>query len=476
MTDQEKMVMLWSRAGFGQPLAALQSRQRFNPNLHALLKAPEPAAIEPVSLEDYQAVNAKAMKAQGLGGQEIRLRQRSFRQRTAELGSAWIEEMIRSPHPLQEKMALFWHGHFATRADNPYFDQLLLQQFRVAGLGKFGTLLRAVAKSPGMLKFLNNQQNRKAHPNENFAREVMELFTLGRGNYTELDVKEAARAFTGWTFNEEGEFEIRQRQHDSGTKKFLGQEGAFGGDEILDLILKQEQTARFITRKIYRYFVNDIPDGARVNALAARFFRKDYDIGDLMEQIFTADWFYQPANRGAHVKSPVELLVGLHQQIPFSFEQDRSADMLLRVLGQQLFYPPNVAGWPGGRDWIDASSLVIRMRIPEAIFGDRELELRAKEIDAEMGERGKMAMAPDSGSEGRFKVGKADVDWQPFIDRWKMIGEADLPGKMAAFLIAVPLPEATIAAAVRYSSTSSKDAFIRTLAIRLMSLPEYQLA
>ncbi len=466
--------MLWSRAGFGLPLAALDGHHRFGPDLHALLKATEPEAIELVSLEDYQAASPRAMKAQGLGEPDIKLRQRSFRARTAELGTAWIEEMIRSPYPLQEKMALFWHGHFATRADNPYFDQLLLQQFRRHALGNFGSLLRAVAKSPGMLKFLNNQQNRKAHPNENFAREVMELFTLGRGWYTEQDVREAARAFTGWTFNEDGEFEIRERQHDTGLKRFLGQEGRFGGDDILDLILKQEQTARFITGKIYRYFVNEVVDEARVSELAARFFRKDYDIGDLMEQIFTADWLYQPSNRGAHVKSPVELLVGLHQQIPFSFEQDKNAGMLLRVLGQQLFYPPNVAGWPGGRDWIDASSLVIRMRLPEAIYGDRELELRAKEIDMEMDAQGKMS--PGSGGEGRFRVGKAEIDWAPFIEHWKTVDEKELPQKLAAYLIPVPLDAAQLDIAVRYSSGTSAEAFIRSLAIRLMSLPEYQLA
>lgn len=473
MNDAEKLSMLWSRAGFGQALTELRSKRRFNPELHALLKAPEPAAIEAVALEDYQAASPRAMKSMGLAEDVMKQRQRSFRQRTAELGTAWLEEMKQTAHPLQEKMALFWHGHFATRADNPYFDQLLLRHFRVHALGNFGTLLRAVAKSPGMLKFLNNQQNRKAHPNENFARELMELFTLGRGHYSERDVKEAARGFTGWTFNDEGAFELRERQHDAGPKNVLGQQGNFGGDEIIDIILAQEQTARFVTGKIYRSFVNETPDPARINTLAARFFKKGYDIGDLMEQIFSADWFYQPQHRGAHVKSPVELLVGMHRHIQFSFDEEKREGTLLRVLGQQLFYPPNVAGWPGGRDWVDGSSLVIRMRLAEAIYGGRELELRAKEIDAEMGEPRK---GPDPAGDARFRVGKTDVDWQPFTDFWQNVDAAELPQKLAAYLIAVPVSEARLKIAVRYATNTSREAFIRSLAIRLMSLPEYQLA
>jgi uncharacterized protein (DUF1800 family) len=172
------------------------------------------------------------------------------------LNLAWLTEMIDSEAQLREKMSLFWHGHFACRVVNIYFQQQLLNIIRENALGNFGDLLREVSKSPAMLSFLNNQQNKKQHPNENFAREVMELFTMGRGNYTEEDIKESARAYTGWSFNLSGEFMERPFLHDTGTKTFLGKTGNFDGDDVIDIILEQKATANFITRKIYKYFIN----------------------------------------------------------------------------------------------------------------------------------------------------------------------------------------------------------------------------
>src|SRR6185312_4315427 len=176
------------------------------------------------------------------------------------LNLTWLNEMINSEAQLREKMSLFWHGHFACRVVNIYFQQQLLNVIRANALGNFGDLLREVSKSPAMLSFLNNQQNRKQHPNENFAREVMELFTMGRGNYTENDIKEAARAFTGWGANISGEFAFRKFQHDDGQKTVLGKTGNFTGDDVLNILLEHKQTATYITRKIYRYYVNDVPD------------------------------------------------------------------------------------------------------------------------------------------------------------------------------------------------------------------------
>jgi uncharacterized protein (DUF1800 family) len=163
----------------------------------------------------------------------------------------WLENMINSEAQLREKMSLFWHGHFACRIQNSFFQQELLHIIRTNALGSFADMLRAVSKSPAMLQFLNNQQNRKSHPNENFAREVMELFTMGRGNYTENDVKEAARSFTGWAFNAPGEFVFRKFQHDDGSKTFLGKTGNFDGDDILNMLLENKQTANYITKKIF---------------------------------------------------------------------------------------------------------------------------------------------------------------------------------------------------------------------------------
>ncbi|HQY11598.1 MAG TPA: DUF1800 domain-containing protein, partial [Ferruginibacter sp.] len=227
------------------------------------------------------------------------------REALKELNLRWLDLMINSQAQLREKMSLFWHGHFACRVNNSFFQQEMLQLVRENALGNFKDLLRAVSKSPAMLQFLNNQQNRKQKPNENFAREVMELFTMGRGNYTEHDIKEAARAFTGWGFNPQGEFMFRKNQHDEGSKTVLGKTGNFDGDAIIDLLLEQKQTAVYISRKIYRYFVNDTADETRVGWMANRFYQNGYDIKKLLEDIYTSDWFYAEKNIGTKIKSPV---------------------------------------------------------------------------------------------------------------------------------------------------------------------------
>ena len=195
-----------------------------------------------------------------------------------------------------------------------------------------------------------------------------------------------------------------------------------------------------------------------------------------MQAIFFSDSFYNNANRGAHIKSPVELLVGMQRTVPIEFVNERTLINLQRVLGQQLFYPPNVAGWPGGKAWIDASSLVIRMHLPAAIYASKELELRAKEIDAEMMDINKKPMLQESRNDGKFKVGKAEADWAAYISYWQGYDEAKLPSLLASHLLAVPVSDQQLATALKYSARGSKADLIKTLTIRLMSMPEYQLA
>src|SRR6185295_1294303 len=306
---------------------------------------------------------------------ERKMIQQKNRDGIRNLNIYWMHEMVNSAAQLREKMAFFWHGHFACRNLNIFFQQGLMDVIRRNALGNFGTLLKEISKSAAMLNFLNNQQNRKDHPNENFAREVMELFTLGRGNYTEHDIKEAARAFTGWGSNLQGEFVFRKFQHDFGNKTVLGRTGDFDGEEVLDILLKEKQTARYISQKIYRFFVNEQVDNAKVEWMADRFYKTDYDISKLLEDIFTTDWFYEEKNVGAKIKSPVELLVGIQRMLPMTLENEEALLVLQRVLGQVLFYPPNVAGWPGGKSWIDSSSLMMRMRIPQLINDEDEMNV-----------------------------------------------------------------------------------------------------
>ncbi|MFZ4769531.1 MAG: DUF1800 family protein, partial [Ferruginibacter sp.] len=241
--------LLW-RAAFG-PMAenAASLDELSQKKLWALLlksSAKEPIKIAVAqNLSDglYMGVMDAAKQNEATKAEQGRKRRQQSRDDLKSLNILWLQEMVNSEAQLREKMSLFWHGHFACRVINSFFQQELLHIIRTNALGNFGNMLKEVSKSPSMLQFLNNQQNKKGKPNENFAREVMELFTMGRGNYTENDIKEAARAFTGWGFNLQGEFVFRKNQHDTETKTILGKTGNFDGDDVLNILLDQPQTA-----------------------------------------------------------------------------------------------------------------------------------------------------------------------------------------------------------------------------------------
>lgn len=384
------------------------------------------------------------------------------------LNLTWLSEMINSEAQLREKMSLFWHGHFACRVINIYFQQQLLNVIRENALGNFGDLLREVSKSPSMLSFLNNQQNRKQHPNENFAREVMELFTMGRGNYTENDVKEGARAFTGWGFNLKGEFVNRPFQHDNGSKTFLGKTGNFDGDDIIDIILEQKATAQFITRKIYKFFVNDEIDKDKAEWLAARFHQSNYNLGQLMNDIFLSDWFYEEKNIGTRIKSPVELMVGVRRLLPMELEKPEMQLLFQRVLGQVLFYPPNVAGWPGGKNWIDSSALMFRMRLPQILTNADEFLIKPKNDDD--------VMMGNEGVDKRPRINKLNVtvDWNSVVKVFNKTDKDNLMQKVNGIVLQT---KSSINPGVvkRYVDNTSREGFIKSSIIELMSTPEYQL-
>ncbi len=384
------------------------------------------------------------------------------------LNLLWLSEMINSEDQLREKMSLFWHGHFACRVINIYFQQQLLQVIRENALGNFGDLLREVSKSPAMLSFLNNQQNRKQHPNENFAREVMELFTMGRGNYTETDVKEGARAYTGWGFNQSGEFIFRPFTHDTGVKTFLGKTGNFDGDDIIDIILEQKATAYFITQKIYKYFVNENMDNEKIAPLAERFYQNNYDIKKLMSDIFTSDWFYEEKNIGNRIKSPVELIVGIRRLIPMELNRPELQLLFERILGQVLFYPPNVAGWPGGKNWIDSSALMFRMRLPQLLTNSGKLLLKPKEDDdVMMGREG----AETNNNNQNILV---NVDWDTVFKVFAKTDPENLSGKLNEIILQT---KKSINPNIlkRYIDNTSREEFIKSTIVELMSTPEYQL-
>jgi uncharacterized protein (DUF1800 family) len=466
--------LLW-RVGFGPRTKSLEKWQALPPeSWWPKLKDESAPVPQPFDVAD-SAVKGLLMGVGELGKMEKRdldkeqkkqLRKQS-REDLQNLNLLWLEEMTHSKAQLREKMAFFWHGHFASRNINILYQQQLLAIVREHALGNFRDLLREVSKSAAMLAFLNNQQNKKKHPNENFAREVMELFTLGRGHYTETDVKEAARAFTGWAFRLNGEFVFRQWDHDAESKTVLGKTGKLDGDDVLEILLEKRQTARFIARKLYKFLVNEtlVPED-RIIWLGDRFYDSGYEIMRLLNDIVQSDWFYAPENVGSKIKSPVELWVGMRRALPMELADPESQLLLQKSLGQVLFYPPNVAGWPGGRNWIDSSSLMLRLRIPQLLYANQDLDVRAKaDDDQQMGEANKTRMRRLS----------AVIDWQPALDLFNKVPDKELIGSIASFLWQAPLKTLPMEVLQKSVDHSTRVALVQSTMIHLMATPEYQI-
>src|SRR5437867_5186390 len=286
----------------------------------------------------------------------------------------WANRMLQTRHPLEEKMALFWHGHFAVNeAKIRDYRKTLgqLELFQKKGTGNFHDLLVAVAQDPAMLSFLDAGVNVKGAPNENFAREIMELFTMGVGNYSEKDVREAARAFTGWNYVDL-QFVVHKEQHDDGPKTFLGTTGNLDGVDVIDIILKQPVTARFIAGKIYRFFVRQELTPELQEKLGTVLRNNGYKIGPLLETIFLSRDFYSPASVGTQIKSPVQLAISTFRKLGLT-EVPGVPDFNVATgtLGQRLFSPPTVAGWGEGRAWMTPGLLLERANfIRDVLFPD----------------------------------------------------------------------------------------------------------
>lgn len=421
-----------------------------------------------------------------------------------EMKAWWMREMIESPVPLQERMTLFWHNHFASSQQKVVRSQPMWQQqqlFRTQALGNFKTLLHAVAKDPAMLVYLDGANSHKQAPNENFAREVMELFTLGEssqgGSYTEQDIKEAARAFTGWSI-ERGDFAFRFRPafHDDGSKTVLGRSGNFDGDGVLDVLLEQPAASRFIVGKLWREFVSPTPDVREVDRIARRFWQSDYDIGAALRELLLCDAFWRESNRGTLIKSPIDLVVGTLRQFGFSYTDTLPFVLKSAQLGQNLLAPPNVKGWPGYTDWINASSLLERKRFIEQLFRAVELKsesrlaplamptqgppmgadrmrpnerMRAEFVQGQAGSRQALAVLGRGGimreADGMTQITFNPDQWLSqyggFIDREP---SAELKVRLADILLAVPATQAVAHGTVGV-------AYLRTLTLD----PAYQL-
>ena len=481
VSNRTKNQHLLSRAGFGPmvefstELETMSQKELWQLLLNGSSKAPQKMEVT-LSLADGLLKEIKDMDdLEKLSKAQRKAIRDKSQDDLKSLNLLWIEQMVNSEAQLLEKLSLFWHGHFACRVVNIYFQQELIDIIRANALGNFGDLLRAVSKSPAMLSFLNNQQNRKRQPNENFAREVMELFTMGRGNYREADIKEAARAFTGWGFTLQGEFEFRENTHDDGEKTVLGKTGNFNGDDIIDLLLEQPQTAVFIARKLYRFFVHDVPDENHIGVIAKVFYDSKYDIKKTLTAIFTAPWFYDEKNIGIHIKSPIELWVGIRRILPMTLSNPPTALIFQRALGQILFFPPNVAGWPGGKNWIDSSTLLLRLRLPQMLIAGEPISIATKsDDDVQMGMmmEDKKRQAQKKAYTNRF--GTANIDWTIVFKLFAHIPREQLLKSIAALLLQTP-NRVSDTVIKKYIDNSSREKYIQSAIIQFMSTPEYQL-
>jgi hypothetical protein len=366
-----------------------------------------------------------------------------------QLSAWWLYVMLGTPQPLLEKLTLFWHGHFATSAAKVTDGRMMFAQhalLRKHALGHFGPMLEELSKDPAMLVWLDSTTNHKAHPNENFAREVMELFCLGIGHYSEHDIKEAARAFTGWELRKD-EFRFNRYQHDDGMKSLLGKSGRFTGDDILKILLEQPATARFLVRKLYRFLVSETAEAPDVliEPLAAGFRAAQYDMTWLLRTMLGSNFFYSPHAVRQRIKSPVEFAIGFLHSLEGSANTYALADDL-RDLGQAVFFPPNVKGWDGGAAWINSSTLVGRANLVWNLLSDRD---------------------------GRYHTRLA-LDRLPALSG--IHDPAAISRRVADLLLAAPLPDAVYVQLAAVASDKASPNQLARIVQAVATLPEFQLA
>lgn len=357
---------LLARTGFGLPspraldaLAPLSRGEAVDTLLSGIRTAPR---TQPPEWTGHHMPSPKTRKAWSKA--EKQSFNKTNRQRLQDLQQWWIGEMLATPSPFTERLVLFWHNHFTSSFDAVKWTPYLYQQnarFRRHGAGDFKVLLREMVTDPAMLFYLDGRRNRAKKPNENFSRELLELFTMGEGQgYTERDIQEAARALSGWSVDfATSRAVFKARHHDKGEKAFLGRTGPWTADDIVAILLAHPRVAGHVAERLHRALIGGQPRATTLDAAAAAFRRADYQIKPLLRVLLTSPDFWSPANRGTLIKSPVDLVVGLARLASWQGETKILANRM-RGMGQQLFRPPNVKGWPGGSMWITATSLTAR--------------------------------------------------------------------------------------------------------------------
>ncbi|PWL28106.1 MAG: DUF1800 domain-containing protein [Fluviicola sp. XM-24bin1] len=446
---------LYWRAGFGITRNDLQSIRKKSVDKHVdhLFNQSEYKPLK-YNLSQFEVDRKELSK------EERKALRKEANQTMIKLNLHWMEHMVATEGVLREKMALFFHDHFAVRLKNPVVCLELLNIIRKHSIGNFGDMLLEISQSPAMIIFLNNQQNKKSHPNENFAREVMELFTLGRDNgYTENDIKEAARAFTGWTIDKQFKFRFNPRVHDTGGKTILGRSGNFKGEDVIQILLEQKQTARYLCEKLLEFLLGVPAEKEDIERCADLLFQNNYDLSVLLRSIFTSDTFYDERYVGAKIKSPTDLLVGLNRQVPIDYKDPKVILQIQRRLNQVLFFPPNVAGWNRGQGWIDSSTLLFRMKLPSLVLNFGVIEWQPDETLSE-----EMIARLNNQQERLQKRTEKKIQAYPNWERCEK-NFAGSSENLDTFLLQ------TNPVAIDIQS----DDDLKTRIIKIMSTPEYQL-
>jgi len=430
--NQTLVAHLFRRAGFGADLATLDLAVKQSP-----AEVVEKLILQNIESNDFRAA-ADTLAETVLAGGDPK-----------QLSAAWVYRLLFTPNQLLEKMTLFWHGHFATGAEKVQDARMMWDQnqfLRQHALGDFHELALKISQDPAMLVYLDSAINRKAHPNENFARELMELFCLGEGNYSEKDVLELARCFTGWEVKSK-QFRKNRYQHDSEAKTILGQSGNFDGEDGVRIVLEQPQLEQFLARKWFRFFVCDEPQPSAelLQPLADAFRQHDLQVAPALTMLLNSNIFFSKHALGRKIKSPVELMLGTLRSLQATTNTQLLASGLLAI-GQGLFYPPNVKGWDGGRTWINSSTLLGRANL----FG-KILENSATRFDGE------------SLTEALRNLGVRTAD--------------AVIGHFAKCLLAVPLSDVTKSELRQayQTQTGDEEQKLRSLLHAITSLPQSQL-
>ncbi|RIK81608.1 MAG: DUF1800 domain-containing protein [Planctomycetota bacterium] len=382
----------------------------------------------------------------------------------ARLRAWWMQRMIASPRPLEEKLTLFWHGHFATEHQvvrDSYALWVQNQMLRTHA-DDFAALLRGIVRDPAMLRYLDNNRNERRRPNENLAREIMELFSMGEGNYTEQDIREAARALTGYTFvREAATFRFAKNKHDEGEKTIFGEKGRYDGDGLVDLILRQPQTSRFVAAKLFAFFAHDSPSEETIERLSTLVRRHEFRLAPVLKNLFMSAEFYSSRAMGTQVKSPIQLVVGTYRVLGIEEGDFAAGYQAARNMGQDLFQPPNVKGWPGGRDWINSRLVFARYNS------------LANLVDPSR--RGKRQ------AEGGFDVIAA-------VEARRFANAGEVVDYLAGACLSVPLAESKRQALIDYldngrpfpaskewdSKRDEVNARLRAVLVLMICMPEYQ--